>query len=122
MYLALTGKRPFEGETSVETMYKHLHTTPPLIGQARPDLNFPKGLDAVIAKALEKERGRRYQTMIRLQQDLEKVASGSVGAILLLRKLPSYRQVIKTLARISTIGNIIAAVLFTLYLIITNYR
>ena len=115
MYATLTGEGPFEGQSAVESMYKHLNKVAPLITDARPDLKFPRGLDTVIAKALAKSKADRYQSMDKLLADLERVQSGRQRLQILLRKVPSYRQTIKFLARISMIGNTVSLVLFLLY-------
>jgi serine/threonine-protein kinase len=118
IYFALTGKRPFEGDTSVESMYKHFNKVPAALSEARPDLHFPKGLDAVIAKALAKQKNDRYQSMQDLYRDLEKVQAGTVAAILFFKRFPTYSQTIKFLARISMFGNVTAVILFVLYQIV----
>jgi len=115
MYATLTGKEPFEGQSAVQSMYKHLNLVPPLITDLRSDLKFPRGLEVVVAKALAKEKSERYQSMDSLLSDLERIQSGRQGIRIFLRRLPSYRQTIKLLARISTVGNVISAVLFLLY-------
>jgi serine/threonine-protein kinase len=115
MYATLTGKEPFEGQSAVQSMYKHLNYTPPPITAVRSDLEFPGGLAIVVAKALAKDKSDRYQSMDTLLSDLEKIQSGRQGVSILLRRIPSYRQTIKFMARISTVGNVISAALFLLY-------
>lgn len=113
MYAVLTGERPFEGQTSVESMYKHFNKVPPFINQLRPDLNFPKGLDLVVAKALAKDKNERYVSMEALKLDLEKVQSGTLKARM-FRIRRNYKQSVKTLARISMYGNTTIITLFIL--------
>jgi serine/threonine-protein kinase len=60
VYHCLTGELPFARDTDVAVIYAHLSEEPPRVTAARPDL--PAGLDAVIAKALEKAPERRFQT------------------------------------------------------------
>ncbi|MGH9373509.1 MAG: hypothetical protein ACRD15_18465 [Vicinamibacterales bacterium] len=55
-----TGWRAFTGDTAVAVQEAILSTTPP----AAEALNaaMPRALSGVIARALEKDRSRRYQT------------------------------------------------------------
>lgn len=54
-YECLTGRLPFQGETPVQIIYKHLHApVPPL----PPEV--PRGPREVVAKALEKAPDRRF--------------------------------------------------------------
>jgi eukaryotic-like serine/threonine-protein kinase len=71
LYEASAGRRAFTGETSVTIDDAILHETPV---RAR-DLNasVPRGLDAVIAKALEKERALRYHSSAEMCKELERV-------------------------------------------------
>jgi serine/threonine protein kinase len=60
VYHCLTGELPFARDTDVAVIYAHLSEDPPRITSVRPEL--PGGLDAVIAKALEKAPERRFQS------------------------------------------------------------
>jgi serine/threonine protein kinase/CheY-like chemotaxis protein len=60
VYHCLSGELPFARDTDVAVIYAHLSEEPPRLTSVRPDL--PGGLDAVIAKALEKSPDRRFQT------------------------------------------------------------
>ena len=60
VYQCLTGELPFARDTDVAVIYAHLSEEPPRLSSVRPELSA--GLDAVIAKALEKSPDRRYQT------------------------------------------------------------
>jgi tRNA A-37 threonylcarbamoyl transferase component Bud32/CheY-like chemotaxis protein len=60
VYHCLSGELPFARDTDVAVIYAHLSEEPPRLTSVRPDL--PGGLDAVIAKALEKAPERRFQT------------------------------------------------------------
>ena len=60
VYHCLTGELPFARDTDIAVIYAHLSEEPPRITSVRPEL--PVGLDAVIAKALEKAPERRFQT------------------------------------------------------------
>lgn len=59
VYEMLTGRPPFVSSNVVDTMTMQIHDTPALPSSVRPDL--PKALDAVVLKAMEKDRDQRYQ-------------------------------------------------------------
>jgi len=58
LYHCLSGQVPFTRETDVAVIYAHLSEEPPRLSAVRPDL--PAGLDAVMAKALDKSPDRRF--------------------------------------------------------------
>jgi non-specific serine/threonine protein kinase len=68
LYQAATGALPFPGETSAVVFAAILNREPPSVVQASPSL--PAELDRILGKALEKERGLRYQTATDLKTDL----------------------------------------------------
>jgi serine/threonine-protein kinase len=59
-YQCLVGEVPYPRDSDVAVIYAHLSEDPPKPSVMRPDL--PEGLDAVIAKALEKSPDRRFAT------------------------------------------------------------
>ena len=58
LYHCLSGQVPFARETDVAVIYAHLSEEPAKLSSVRPEL--PEGLDAVIAKALDKSPDRRF--------------------------------------------------------------
>jgi serine/threonine-protein kinase len=58
LYHCLSGQVPFALETDVAVIYAHLSEEPPKLSELRPEL--PEGLDAVVAKALDKSPDRRF--------------------------------------------------------------
>ena len=58
LYHCLSGQVPFALETDVAVIYAHLSEQPPKLSELRPEL--PEGLDAVMAKALDKSPDRRF--------------------------------------------------------------
>ena len=72
-YRMLTGKLPFEATTVQETMIKRLTDEPTKLADARPDLSFPAGLQAVLDTALARTPAERYQTVAKFAADVGNV-------------------------------------------------
>ncbi len=60
MYEMLTGRVPFEAESSMAVLVKHITEPPPPPRQYNPDL--PAAVEQVLLKAMEKDPAQRYQT------------------------------------------------------------
>ncbi len=58
LYEALTGRQPFKGDSAVATAAKRLSSEPPPVRSVRPDV--PRGLDAVVMRALGRRPEDRY--------------------------------------------------------------
>ena len=71
LYEMAAGRRAFEGETLAEMHDAILHQTAAPAHDANPSV--PRALDAVISKALEKDRERRYQSAAEMSKDLARV-------------------------------------------------
>ena len=71
LYEALTGKLPFEARTSMEFVKHHVLSLPIRLDDRVPGLSFPSGLGDAIAKALEKDLAKRYQTAAEFAAALE---------------------------------------------------
>jgi len=71
VYEMATGRRAFTGETAAVVHDAILNQTPTAVH----DLNsaVPRELNAVISKALEKDRSRRYQSAAEMEADLQRV-------------------------------------------------
>lgn len=62
LYEMLTGKLPFESDTPLGMCMHHLQTVPRPPHELRPDLRIPESVSAILMKALEKQRQRRFQS------------------------------------------------------------
>ncbi|MFN6962964.1 MAG: protein kinase domain-containing protein [Pyrinomonadaceae bacterium] len=68
LYEMLTGRRPFEGETSSDIIASILRSEPGDITKAFP--GCPAELERIVTKALKKDRDERYQSVKDLAVDL----------------------------------------------------
>ncbi len=70
LYVLLSGKRPFEGDSATEILVQILTSDPPGLKQAWPEA--PWELDAVVARAMSRPREGRYDTAKQLAEDLDR--------------------------------------------------
>jgi serine/threonine-protein kinase len=68
LYQMLTGKLPYEADTPIGLVLKHVTEPPPRLREARPDL--PQACDAIVAQAMAKEPDKRFSTASRLTEAL----------------------------------------------------
>ena len=71
VYEMACGQRAFAGQTLVDVHQAILHQPPAPARAGNPDL--PRSLDLVLAKALEKDRDRRYQSATAMKDDLTRI-------------------------------------------------
>ncbi len=67
MYECLTGNTPFQGDSPMDVMYKHIHEP---VGNLPAMKLLPKELARIISKCMQKEPGLRYQNFDELRSDL----------------------------------------------------
>jgi serine/threonine protein kinase len=79
LYEMLLGVPPFVSKTPNGYIIKHLTQAPPPFRDADPDAEWPQGLEAVVFKALEKDRRKRYLTAREFAQALEPFLMRSTG-------------------------------------------
>ena len=75
LYEMATGTLPFQGETSGVVFSGILEHTP--ISPLRINPAIPPEIEAIISKALQKDREQRYQTASELQNDLQRLRRSS---------------------------------------------
>jgi two-component system, LytTR family, response regulator len=78
LYEMATGRLPFPGVTTAETIARILGSQPDAI--ARFNYDVPEGLDRVVRKCLEKDCERRYQSARDLLVDLKNLERDTAGA------------------------------------------
>ncbi|QEL17989.1 serine/threonine-protein kinase [Limnoglobus roseus] len=69
LYVMVTGRQPFEGDTAVELMTAHAYK--PLVPPDEIANRVPKELSSVIQKMMAKHPGERFQTMGEVVRTLE---------------------------------------------------
>ena len=87
LYEALAGRRPFDAETNVDTLYAIVHSDPPLLRRFAPDL--PPDLEWVAEKALTRNRDERYQSARELAADFGRVRRRLEMSVLMPADAPS---------------------------------
>jgi eukaryotic-like serine/threonine-protein kinase len=82
LYECLTGEVPFRANNYLQIISQVLTHAPMPPSQLRPELGIPDAVEAVVMRAMDKDRTRRYQTMAELERDLERLLAGdqNVGA------------------------------------------
>jgi serine/threonine-protein kinase len=75
LYEMLAGKAPFVADTTPAVMYMHVHEPPPLEELPR---DLPRGVVAVVEKALAKKREDRFASAGEMAAALKQAVSGAV--------------------------------------------
>lgn len=78
LFELLTGRAPFQGENPVAVAYQHVNSDAAAPGTLNPKVS--PALDAVVMRALSKDRFARYQSAAEFRDDVEAAAAGSVPA------------------------------------------
>jgi len=73
LYEMVTGEMPFGRKPDQALVYSILNETPQPIARLRTDI--PKPVEQIIAKAMEKDRSRRFQTMAEMLQELKSAST-----------------------------------------------
>jgi serine/threonine protein kinase len=76
LFESLAGRPPFVGATAVDIVSAHQAIDPPSLESIVGRNVFPQAMEVVLAKLLRKNPVERYQTLLELKGDLEKVAQG----------------------------------------------
>jgi tRNA A-37 threonylcarbamoyl transferase component Bud32 len=74
LYQLVTGALPFESDTPLGIILKHINA--PLTPPTKLDPDLPSGVEAVIIHALAKDPDNRYQTAWEFAADLERCLAG----------------------------------------------
>src|SRR5574341_190334 len=75
LFEILTGKLPYEAETPMGIAMRHITDPVPRILDVNPDL--PPGVEAIISRAMAKDRNHRFSTAVEMANLLSAVAEGA---------------------------------------------
>ncbi len=78
LFELLTGRAPFRGDNPVAVAYQHVNSEAVPPSSLNPKVS--PALDAVVLRALSKDRFERYQSAGEFRADVESAAAGSVPA------------------------------------------
>src|SRR5579863_5649917 len=95
LYEMATGKKPFRGTNVVTTLDAMLHQKPVPPRSLNPAL--PTELEGVIGKAMQKDRGQRYQTAAQIKAHLQQIKRETQsGTVKVMSREAPLRVVTKT--------------------------
>jgi len=75
LFETLSGAVPFEGQTIVEMINKHVYEAAPKLRVLCPHVQLPDALEAIVAQCLEKTAGDRPQSMSQLKEMLQQLVA-----------------------------------------------
>lgn len=74
LFEMLTGRAPFRGDSAIAVAYQHVSERPDVPSRLNPALTEP--MDAVVLRALEKDKAKRYQSAEEFREDVDAVLAG----------------------------------------------
>jgi tRNA A-37 threonylcarbamoyl transferase component Bud32 len=77
LYELLTGRVPFTADTFMGILTKHMFEAPPAPSTLMPMATIPPDVEAIVLKALQKDREYRFQSMREMMQAIQAVGSGA---------------------------------------------
>jgi len=80
LYQLTTGKHPFRGENDMITL-QNIVSERPIIPPRAYDKEYPKPLEAVVMRALDRDPNKRHQTMADLEAALDRVFPPTVARV-----------------------------------------
>lgn len=69
LFEMLTGRQPYQGDTPMSVVVKHITEPPPHVLEVRPEL--PPSIDVVVQRAMAKDREERYATVAEMVKALK---------------------------------------------------
>ena len=88
LHQLITGRVPFEADNFMGILNLHLTADPPLMGQALARARAPAGLEAVVRRALAKDRDARQQTIDELVAEVRQASEGAGQTLATLAAAP----------------------------------
>ncbi|HVY60710.1 MAG TPA: serine/threonine-protein kinase, partial [Planctomycetota bacterium] len=77
LYQLLTGELPFKALTTRQMILKQVSERPRPLKELKPDLKLPEGLEAVVMRALAKDKAERFQLAEDFAEALEPYIAGT---------------------------------------------
>ncbi len=74
LFEMLTGRPPFRGDSPIAVAYQHVSERPDVPSRVNPRLT--EAMDAVVLRALEKDKTRRYESADDFRSDVDAVLAG----------------------------------------------
>jgi eukaryotic-like serine/threonine-protein kinase len=74
LFEMLTGRPPFRGDSPIAVAYQHVSERPDVPSSINPALTEP--MDAVVLRALAKDKSKRYQSADEFRDDVDAVLAG----------------------------------------------
>jgi len=68
LYEMMTGFVPFKADHPLQVLDMHLNVAPTPPSVVRPDLSIPPPMEAIILRAMAKDKNERYQSAVEIQQ------------------------------------------------------
>lgn len=68
LYEMMTGFVPFKADHPLQVLDMHLNVQPTPPSVVRPDLSIPPPMEAIILRAMAKDKNERYQSVVEIQQ------------------------------------------------------
>lgn len=79
LYELLTGRVPFTADTFMGILTKHMFEAPPAPSTIAPIASIPHEVEAIVLKALQKDREYRFQSMRELMGAIDAVGTGAAA-------------------------------------------
>jgi serine/threonine protein kinase len=76
LYQMLTGRRPFEADSSLDVLLMHVNAQPRSVRAVAPGASIPPAVEQVVLRALAKRPAERFQSARELREALERAAAG----------------------------------------------
>lgn len=94
LFQMLTGEPPYAADTPMNVLMKHIHEPVPFVRERSPDV--PEPAEAVLQKAMAKDRQARYATALELSQAIGDALGASASDPTRLREAANTSIILRT--------------------------